>query len=141
MASRALIDKLSTASSSWVRSTSAGHKLSASCVTMRMLPPIVLCSRSRMPATVVEVGDLGLEPLPTREGQELVGQPGARLGDGAHIAKALLQLAVDTGLGQALFQKGDVAEDDGEQIIEIVVPRPRSVVLPLPGAAAVAGSI
>ena len=61
-----------------------------------------------------------LEPLAARERQQLIGQLGAALGGRAHVAEPLRELAVDAGSREPLFEEADVAEHDGEQIVEVV---------------------
>jgi hypothetical protein len=82
---------LSTAISSCVGSTSAGHKSSAR-----------------------------FEPLTAGERQELVSQFRPALGGGAHIAEPVHHLAVDPRLLQAAIEKIDISENDGEKIVEIM---------------------
>ena len=74
-----------------------------------------------MPATVsLRSSDLRLEPLAARERQQLIGQLCAAFGGRAHIAEALRELAVDTRRGEPFFEKADIAEHHGEQIVEVV---------------------
>ncbi len=68
----------------------------------------------------IEIERPRLEPLTAREREQLIGQLRAAFGSNAHVTKALHQLAVDARGGKALFEEPDIAEHDGEEIIEIV---------------------
>ena len=53
--------------------------------------------------------------------EQLIGQLGAALGGRPHVAEPLHQLAVDARLPPAPFsRKRDVAQHDGQQIVEVV---------------------
>ena len=90
MASRALIARLSTASSSWVGSTIAHHRL-------RLQPRLDMDAASHGALQqiahaddgLVEIERFRLEPLPPRERQHLVGQLGAAFRRRAHVAEPL----------------------------------------------------
>jgi hypothetical protein len=69
---------------------------------------------------VVEVEHLRFEPLPAREGEQLVGQLCAALGRGAGVAEPLLDAAVDALLVERPLDNLDIAEHDGQQVVEVV---------------------
>jgi hypothetical protein len=69
---------------------------------------------------LVEVERARLEPLAARERQHLVGQLGAALGGGAHMVEPALDLAVDARGGELAVEEADIAEHDGQEVVEVV---------------------
>jgi len=121
MASRALMARLSTASSSWVESTSAHHRPCLSMVSIWMLPPIVLCKgRASRRWSSLRSSETRLEPLTAREGQQLIGKLRAAFRRRPHIADPLGQPAVDARGRKSPFNEADVAQHHGEKIVEVM---------------------
>jgi hypothetical protein len=69
---------------------------------------------------LVEVERFRLEPLAAGEGEELIGQLCAALGCGAHVAEALSEPTIHAGGGKSFFQKADIAEHDGQKVVEVM---------------------
>ena len=74
-----------------------------------------------MPTTVsLRSSATRLEPLTAREREQLVGELGAALGGGAHIAEPLREPAVDARGREPLLQELDIAEHHGQKVVEVV---------------------
>ena len=69
---------------------------------------------------LVEVERFRLETLAARKRQQLIGQLCAAFGGRAHIAEALREPAVDTRRGESFFQKADIAEHHGQEVVEVM---------------------
>jgi hypothetical protein len=61
-----------------------------------------------------------LETLAAGERQQLIGQLRAALRRRAHIAESLRHPTVDASGGKSFLQKADIAEYDGEKVVEIM---------------------
>jgi hypothetical protein len=120
MASRALIARLSTANSSWVGSAIAGHRALQLGFDLSRAAHRALQQVAHADDGLVEVERPRLEPLPARKRQQLIRQLGPALGGRAHVAEALREPTVDARRGHASFQESEVAEYDGQKIVEVM---------------------